>query len=653
MAKWIWCYADYEIFHSLLLHERRQETGVDYPTFWNQAHVYPTVSFIKQVNLTKDSQLRVVANGKAYVKIDERFHKTCEDITIGKGSHTIHVRVTNPRGLPAIFAHGDIESDDSWSCEIAAGVRIPVGCTPEYTSSLDNVEVFPFSYTRIHPVSSESIGKGILYDFGRQTFASVTIKGEGELSVYYGESREEALAIDRSDLFHTAILFEDVKVSGSATLVTRAFRYLYVVGDVLPTEVYGDYEYLPIEDKASFSCSNPMVKEIFDLCAYTFHLNSREFYLDGIKRDRWVWSGDAYQSCMINTYLYSDPEIIKRTVLSLLGKPPYLEHINTINDYTFYLMITVYDYWKHFGDDEFVARILPRLCELYLFAVSRLDENGFVCRREGDWIFIDWSDHLDKEGPICAEQILLWKASLCMKEMTSAMGASLPCIMDTDALREKIYQYYYDSERGGFIDGYESGKRLINRQQNVLALLYDFATADEQAIIMEKVLCNPETPPITTPYFEFFELMAMCKGGNLSYARNMLESYWGGMLKLGATSVWEAYDPEDEDAEHYAMYSRSFGKSLCHAWGSGPILILGKYFAGVSKTEDGFVVKPALDQYPEFYACVPLPSGEVRVSLANSELRVSSNVKGGRLIVGDKEYEIKKNIDTIVRLKGE
>ena len=120
-----------------------------------------------------------------------------------------------------------------------------------------------------------------------------------------------------------------------------------------------------------------------------------------------------------------------------------------------------------------------------------------------------------------------------------------------------------------------------------------------------------------------------------------------------ATSVWEAYDPEDEDAEHYAMYSRSFGKSLCHAWGSGPILILGKYFAGVSKTEDGFVVKPALDQYPEFYACVPLPSGEVRVSLANSELRVSSNVKGGRLIVGDKEYEIKKNIDTIVRLKGE
>ena len=38
--------------------------------------------------------------------------------------------------------------------------------------------------------------------------------------------------------------------------------------------------------------------------------------------------------------------------------------------------------------------------------MEQLDEHGFLIGREKDWIFIDWAD-LDKEGPLCAEQMLL------------------------------------------------------------------------------------------------------------------------------------------------------------------------------------------------------------------------------------------------------
>ena len=643
MANWIWCYGDYEIFHSLLLHGRRQESGASYPTFWNQASVYPTVSFIKDIELSSRGSFTVLLNGSGYVCIEGRYYEDGKPITLDAGKYTVKVRVTNPRGLPAMFCHGAVESDDSWRCEIAAGVYKPVGSVPAYTCTEDNVEVFPFSYTRLDPVATEAVGGGTLYDFGKETFASLKLLGDmGEVSVYYGESREEALATSR-DATTGAILFEDLTVDGFASLATRAFRFVYIICQRNAEEVFAEYEYLPIEDKGFFRTKAEMINDVYDVCAYTFHLNSREFYLDGIKRDRWVWSGDAYQSCMINPYLYSDPEIIKRTILCLLGKPPYLEHINTINDYTFYLIITVYDYLKHFGDTEFVGRIFSNLKALYSFASSRLDEDGFVCHREGDWIFIDWSDHLDKNGPHSAEQILLWKATLCMKEMASVLGAEAEGLVDADGLKKRIYEKFYDEQRGGFIDSFASGKRKINRQQNVLALLYDFASEKEQKDIMKKVLCNPEIPPITTPYFEFFELMAMCKGGNLDYARNMLSEYWGGMLKLGATSVWEAYDPTNVGTEHYAMYGRAFGKSLCHAWGSGPILILGKYFAGVSKTEDGFVVKPALDQFPDFCARVPLPGGAVDVSFDGKRVSVCSDLSGGRIILGSASYEIKPN----------
>ena len=140
-------------------------------------------------------------------------------------------------------------------------------------------------------------------------------------------------------------------------------------------------------------------------------------------------------------------------------------------------MIGVWEYLQATGDTEFVKFIYPRLYELYKFCVSRLDENGFVVGIENDWIFIDWSDYLDKNGAMCAEQILLWKATLCMKDLAQICGESCDCAVDTDELKKKIYEFYYRPEKGGFIDA-TSGKETVNRQQNVFAILYDFTTPE-------------------------------------------------------------------------------------------------------------------------------------------------------------------------------
>ena len=82
------------------------------------------------------------------------------------------------------------------------------------------------------------------------------------------------------------------------------------------------YEYLPLEERGSFTSGDPLLNEIWRVAAYTFHLNSRECFLDGIKRDRWVWSGDAYQSYFVNRVLYMDKELCRRTIWALRGKDP-------------------------------------------------------------------------------------------------------------------------------------------------------------------------------------------------------------------------------------------------------------------------------------------------------------------------------------------
>ena len=93
----------------------------------------------------------------------------------------------------------------------------------------------------------------------------------------------------------------------------------------------------------------------------------------------------------------------------------------------------------------------------------------------------------------------------------------------------------------------------------------------------------------------FYELEALCAMGEQNYVLKEMKDYWGGMLKLGATSFWEEYNPAKKGAEHYAMYGREFGKSLCHAWGASPIYLLGKYYLGVKPTSAGYatyIVEP-------------------------------------------------------------
>ena len=80
------------------------------------------------------------------------------------------------------------------------------------------------------------------------------------------------------------------------------------------------YEYLPLDYRGAFKSSDQELNKIWDVSAYTMHLTSREFFIDGIKRDRWVWSGDAYQSYLMNYYLFFDSASVERTLLALRGK---------------------------------------------------------------------------------------------------------------------------------------------------------------------------------------------------------------------------------------------------------------------------------------------------------------------------------------------
>ena len=63
-AKWIWYNGDFEIYHSLKLHTRREEFGCEYPPFWALTTPYPNVSFAKAYHADEQDVVRFVTPHK-------------------------------------------------------------------------------------------------------------------------------------------------------------------------------------------------------------------------------------------------------------------------------------------------------------------------------------------------------------------------------------------------------------------------------------------------------------------------------------------------------------------------------------------------------------------------------------------------------------
>lgn len=637
---WIWKYGDYELFHSNRVNCRREEYDAKYPPFWDLSDVDRSVRFYSDVNTERDGFITLYVNGLAYILIDGKRYPSDRKIDITAGHHSLQITLCNLTGLPAAFIESDVvASDDSWFSTNARGERTPCGFDKYYDSPDKNPEVFPFSYERRDYVSCEQVNGGILYDFGKEMYGHLYISGvsaDEEIYVGYGESREESL--DRE----WACVRETVTGSDSYKLVQRAFRYIWIYGTAKPT-VYAELEYLPLAYRGRFECDIEAVNDIWDMCAYTLHLNAREVFTEAIKRDRWLWGGDAYQESKFNRYLFHDSYLDRRSIIGLRGKDPVTEHINTITDYTLLWFVSLEEYYMAYGDIDFIRFIYPRAVTLMDFCRTKEDENGFIVGRDNDWIFVDWAN-IDKSGVVCAEQVLYVKALRTMYTLSKVVGKeNEEYKTQAEALLKKLNEYFWNEELGAYIDNFRAETPQVTRHANVFAVAYDVADEHKKAKIVENVLNNDSIAKITTPYFEGYELDAMGKVGNLKFIYDMIMSYWKGMMDLGATTVWEEYIPSLSGVEHYAMYGGKFQKSLCHGWGASPIYLLGKYFLGVSETSAGyetFTVKPALGEFGYIKGAVPVRDGEVEVYLDKKMLKVTSTVNGGTLVWKNKEYAL-------------
>jgi alpha-L-rhamnosidase len=647
-AEWIWYLGDFELYHHMKFSLSRRERGNIVPTFWKVFDCHRLVRFEKTVTLESAETIRVEMDGVGYLLVGRVRKSASSPIHLEAGTHTLSFIVGNTSGIPALRVKGDtVFSDSSWVADAFEGEKSAVGSMyiPNGVKPTD----YQLPCTPISPESITQTESGTVYDFGRETYIKLEfdIPAPGcSVRVVYGESMEEVM----SDAY--AVISEELShAEGRVALPATACRYARIVSNLAPSNVTGLYEYLPLETKGSFECSDPLLNKIYEVCDYTLRLNSRLFYLDGIKRDGWVWGGDAYQSFFFNYYIHFDKDIIKRTLIALRGGNPIVSHVNTIIDYSLYWLMSLKDYCLYTGDYEFISKIYPRAVELLEYCELRENDDGLLVGRSTDWTFIDWAD-MDKRGALCAIQMLYCKALESMARCSHIVGQSINAgkyLNKANKLRSKINALYWNAEKGAFVTTVIDGVRSeqIRRHQNLFAIIFGFADDEMTNQIVKNVILNDEIPAITTPYFKFYELEALCKAGQIEKVTEIIGSYWGGMLNEGATTFWEEYDPKMKGAEHFAMYGEPFDKSLCHAWGASPIYLFGRYYLGVRPVKDGyteFEVSPNNGGLDRISGTVPLNNGAVTVTSDSHSVTITTNVPGGFYVADGKRTPIIPNV---------
>ena len=664
-ARWIWYPGDYGIWWGNEIQSQRLQWGGRLTPFWPLYEPHSRVLFRRAVHLTADEPLEIGADGHATVcwHSPSGYHEGSAILgkfTLPKDATSIEIKIQNNDRPPSVWVKGphlvsDSEWKVGWTTTWDTDDDLPADSSARFTDPLTPPGLTRLPVERKNPVwSRETHGNGLLADFGEETYGYLRfkdIRGKGAVRVIYAESESEALAVDLANTKPGALDgWEMLMLEEGAEMrrdIAHGFRFVHVIpvdGDVSVGALAMDRETKGLPVRGSFRCSDNELNEIWDVSVRTLELTCREVFIEGIKRDHWVWSGDAVQSFLMNYYVFGDYDGCRDTIWALRGKDPVKCHLNRIMDYTFYWFDAVEKYRLYSGDPYIACQVYPRMKTLLEFALGRLDAAGRPVDRPGDWMFIDWApEPLHNTGGVTAfEQMLLVRAL----EATAGVAKEVGAADDANAylarakkLRDEIVPRYWNEEKGGLLHLMKADGSLdeqLTRYPNMFGLFYGYFDEAKRARVVKDVLLNDNVLKIQTPYMRFYELESLCSLGMQETVTKEIKSYWGGMLNLGATSFWELYNPAEKGVAHYAMYGRRYGKSLCHAWGASPTYLLGKYYLGVTPTQPGFAayeVKPNLGGLDWIEGDVPTPLGRIHVKFDKKSVSVLSDGGKGVLVL--------------------
>ena len=415
-------------------------------------------------------------------------------------------------------------------------------------------------------------GAHVILDFGAELRGGVRIltflANNIPVRIRFGESLTECCAElggaqnatnDHADRDFTVNLqnYSDMKFGGTG------FRFLRLdfLGEVRIKSVVAENEILNKKPLFLYGGNDKEISDIFYTAKRTIDLCAAGNYLwDGVKRDRLVWIGDIHPEMLALTALYGRVKIIERSLDFVKNQTPLPDFMNGFPMYSMWWIIIVADYLKFTGAADFAKKqiaYLNGLVDLMLNCVLSDGEMRYPSE------FVDWQTHgkADETHGVRAINIIAAKKAIEL----------LKCFNESTAKAEEL------------LNRLMKKPITVKDSKSVLGLKYFAVGLDAED---KKKLVAGGAKGMST-FMSYYILKAVASYDKAK-AVEMLKSYYGAMLKKGATTFWEDYNvdwsenscridekPKNGEKDIHGDFGAhcyiGFRHSLCHGWSAGVI----------------------------------------------------------------------------------
>lgn len=381
-----------------------------------------------------------------------------------------------------------------------------------------------------------------------------------------------------------------------ATIPRRvSFRYLRI--DVLGASSF-DFAFDKISFKAQSAVeplqadlaptTDLLIKKINDVGLSTLKECMQTVYEDGPKRDRRLWIGDLYLEALANAYSYKNHALTKRCLylLAALANDEGLLHATVLEepyphpqegqhciDYALIYNVALLEYLKVTGDKETAEDLWPVVVRQIEMVLRQYSPEMIYDMQKPPlyWLVFDWKDNYDRQASMQGLTIWALTRSYELAELLGREKDVKEWPVLVTRMKKAARKYFYDKKQGVVVSG---EAKQVSYLSQVWMILSGTLSQKEGRRAMQTVMAMPEACYPGCPYAYHYVMEALLECGMNSEAKALLVDYWGGMVKKGADTFWEVYDPNNDKLSPYGFFPMN---SYCHAWSCTPVYFINKY----------------------------------------------------------------------------
>lgn len=342
------------------------------------------------------------------------------------------------------------------------------------------------------------------------------------------------------------------------------------------------------EAPALASTTEPLIQDIYKVGLNTLKECMQTVYEDGPKRDRRLWIGDLYLEALANAYTFKNHELTKHCLYllaafandegllhaTLLEKPqPHPQYGTHTLDYCLIYNVALLEYLKETGDTETAADLWPVAVRQIELALRQFSPDWIydMDKKPQYWLVFDWKDGYDRQASMQGLTIFALQHSYELAKRLGKEKETGEWLTIAGKMQKAARRHFYDKTLGVMVSGKD---RQVSYLSQVWMILSNTLSKKEGAKAMATVMSMPDACYPGCPYAYHYVIEALLQCGMPQEARNLITDYWGSMVKRGADTFWEVYDPNNDYLSPYGFFVIN---SYCHAWSCTPVYFINKY----------------------------------------------------------------------------